>query len=191
MKKILLALMMFSSFLFSGSPVPATYEGNDIYKAEGVCRKIGVWHDWSSGTTGYSAYNFEVGYIVIADFAKNQVNYYLYTDAICPVPTPTCTADQDLVAGVCVPKCPTGSHVDSDLNLCMGDYNQTKTTFDNGNFIVYFSDGAEMYCDVSEEKCITHDKNFNVIPNRFLNPNLNPDGTVGSVQDSVSTSDNS
>ncbi|AOO64563.1 furin-like repeat-containing protein [Sulfurospirillum halorespirans] len=191
MKKILLALMMISSFLFSGPHVTATYEGNDIYKSEGVCRKIGVWHDWSAGTTGYSAYNFEGGYIVIADFAKNQVHYYLYTYATCPVPAPTCTADQDLVAGVCVPKCPTGSHVDSDLNLCMGDYNQTKTTFDNDNFIVYFSDGAEMYCDVSTEKCITHDKDFNVIPNRFLNPNLNPDGTVkdnGLIPDSLPVS---
>lgn len=120
--------------------------------------------------------------------------YYYMRRWVVYIPKTTDCSNGIITNGECVAStltCETGSHVDSDLNLCMGDYNQTKTTFDNGNFIVYFSDGAEMYCDVSEEKCITHDKNFNVIPNRFLNPNLNPDGTVkdnGLIPDSLPVS---
>jgi len=120
--------------------------------------------------------------------------YYYMRRWVVYIPKTTDCSNGTITNGECVissPTCVTGSHIDSDLNLCMGDYDQVKTTFDNGNFIVYFSDGAEMYCDVSEEKCITHDKNFNVIPNRFLNPNLNPDGTVkdnGLIPDSLPVS---
>lgn len=120
----------------------------------------------------------------------------------------SCPTGQDLVAGICVPKCPdgqtvgadgkcvgtcpTGAKYDTTLKTCVSNYDVlSKNTFDNGNFIVSWADGASTYCDVSESKCITHDKNWNVIPNRYLNPEFNPDGTVkyaGILPDSLPTS---
>jgi len=105
-----------------------------------------------------------------------------------------CPSPKVVVDGQCVnatPTCVTGSHVDVDLNVCVSDYEQlSKNTFENGNFDVVWADGAVTYCDVSTEKCITWDKDFNVIPNRYLNPELNPDGTIkyeGIVPDAMET----
>jgi len=100
-------------------------------------------------------------------------------------PTPTCTADQDLVAGVCVPKCPDGQTVGAD-GICAGtcttgshwDYNATipscvgdikygeKLQHDSGAFHVLYEDGALMYCR-TDGKCLTTDSSGEVIPNRY------------------------
>lgn len=115
-----------------------------------------------------------------------RYHYFVSTD---------CVAPKTIVNGQCVdptPTCIAGSKYDSILKTCVSNFEVlSKNTFDNGNFIVSWADGASTYCDVSESKCITHDKNWNVIPNRFINSEFNMDGTVkytGSVPESLPVS---
>lgn len=103
----------------------------------------------------------------------------------CVDPTPTCTADEDLVAGVCVPKCPTGQTVGTD-GRCAGvcstgshwDYNATVPTcagdiaygekflHESGAYHVLFADGSLMFCR-TDGKCSTIDLSGNIIDNRW------------------------
>lgn len=128
----------------------------------------------------YYGCDIQYKYAVVSSTSPCSSNQTL-TNGQCVNNVPTCNADQilDTATNTCKPKCVTGSHYDATLKICSSDFEQDdKYTFENGNFIVYWADGAETYCDVSEEKCITHDKNFKVIPNRYLNPELAPDGTI-------------
>lgn len=198
MKKILLALMFMVSVSFA-YPTYVQYNGI-IYKYKGTFTFSFLSSEYYAlaDYEGYKISNPSSGYIDLylqTGFSdgllrSTRYEYFIATDCVAPKqiingqcvdPTPTCTADQilDTAINTCKPKCVTGSHYDATLKICASDFEQDdKYTFENGNFIVYWADGAETYCDVSEEKCITHDKNFKVIPNRYLNPELAPDGTI-------------
>ena len=112
---------------------------------------------------------------------SNKISYYHYFTTYIP----TCTADEELIAGICVPKCPTGQTVGTD-GICAGtcstgshwDYNATipscvgdikygeKLQHDSGAFHVLYEDGALMYCR-TDGKCLTTDSSGEVIPNRY------------------------
>lgn len=121
---------------------------------------------------------YETGY------HNTRIDSYRY-QTTSSTPPITCTADQDLVAGICVPKCPsgqtvgtdgrcsapcsTGSHWDYNATVpsCVGDIKYgEKIQMDSGSYYVSFYDGALMYCR-TDGKCTTMDQNGNVIDNRW------------------------
>lgn len=129
-------------------------------------------------------------YYICSDSSKK----YDFSTSTCKAytPTPICTADQDLVAGICVPKCPSGQSVGTD-GRCAGacssgshwDYNATvpacagdikygeKLLHDSGAYHVLFADGALMYCR-TDGKCTTTNLEGNVIDNRWYEGSIPP-----------------
>lgn len=203
--------MMMVSVSFASAPDYTIYNGTifklaGTYINQGGLSRQSVCPDLNVLTfekfDGTSLYYFEESSCnANPNYTKNNLyttrTRYLYFTATdcqspkvvengqCVAPTPICNADQDLVAGICVPKCPsgqtvgtdgrcaapcsTGSHWDYNATVpsCVGDVKYgEKIQMDSGSYYVSFYDGALMYCR-TDGKCTTMDQNGNVIDNRW------------------------
>ena len=192
MKKILLALMLFSSYSFA-LPNWYSYNGSSFSMSQQVISHGDAGESLcgthSVGAFSVSYYNGSLLYldqwISETPTSNGYCRYYFdegkYITNTCPSPktiingectdsTPTCTATQHLVNNICVnnPVCVTGSHLDTTSNTCVGDFPQKAVvTLDSGNKYVIFEDDAMMYCKADISSCTTTDKFGNQIPNRF------------------------
>lgn len=194
MKKILLFLAFFYNFAFAnvyGSIVNGIYlNGGGVYCFKETAQ---VNQNINFSTSVMSAYAFyNNGYIKVAGSSysciqNSQAGYCQVEDVFSGVSVDASfciPCDGTLQAdGTCkpsIPTCATGSHYDTTVSACMSDFETLgKTTFDNGDFLVSWSDGASTFCSGSPSVCFTYDKgNNNRIANRYLNPEFNPDGTI-------------
>lgn len=200
MKKILLALLILSSFVFGeagaiiGSAPTYIKSGSNYYK-KGIPTFTGSKYTYNASPPPpywlIESSNYDTFYIKevtnLPPPNGDNLSYKLYnTYSYNRLSTSDCLSPNSIVNGECTappaPVCPTGAHNDTSLSgsPCVSNFEQLgKETFPNGNFLVSWADGANTFCDASTSLCSTYDKGMNNrLPNRYLNPEFNPDGSI-------------
>lgn len=169
MKKIILALMLLTSFSFSA-------EAYTPYK----CTDGKAYQDLNNGAIAFSAMSYNwpycadkvqttnsygVGWLVLAENYGSSCDYRMYSN----VGRDCDSSNFNPQTGEPnpPPDCPSGSHADGQN--CVGDYPlKASTPLESGATFSLFEDGATMYCRPNGECETTNDKGER-IPNRFVN----------------------
>lgn len=123
----------------------------------------------------------------------NNVTFQLSSTPPLPSEPEKCLDNQEKINGKCVPKCgsnqtrdssgncmcPSGSATNPNVgnNVCYGAYDQDRADLSDGSSIIDFADGAQSFCK-KDGTCLTYGANGDIIPNRFINPIVNADGSI-------------